>query len=167
MSAGNKALGNEVPIVVWLFIEIARDKHSRADRRSVRDAASVVSDYFKSLGRDIPPASLRRQHAEAQRLIDRSPAGRRQSEASLAEIRARRETLGWDAPPPFLLGFSIDDVAAWLADPRRGLKGLEIAALRASLRDLEAQHRALDATIEQLEADRERLLHEAAGGKPH
>ena len=165
---GRKQLGSEAPIVCWLLVELERDLKGSKRRRSRREACQRIARRFASYGavepnRDGPIAweTVRRQYKTANGLL-KSPAGRKEAERALGEIRQRRIRLGWKVEPAALLGIENTDLAELWSGALAFAPSLELAAIRSGLRVLMAEHEAVDRKIQSLLVERDQVFSEIA-----
>jgi hypothetical protein len=166
MTGGRPPLDPAIPVTLWLLVEIERDKRQSTTRRSVREACERIETHlFERYGKIVDWETIRRQYKNAEKLLRKTTLGAtKEATAALAEVRRRRDALGWKIEPLVLLGFNSDDAAVMFsAGPLPGSKA-EIAVVKDKLRSLAAQRSEVEERIQELQAEREVLAEIARRG---
>ena len=86
------------PFVLWAFVELMRDREDGGERRSVRAACRLVQQQFSEElkgGRFLTVDTIRRQHADMEKIMRDDAFQRAAATAFLEYGRQRREAFGW------------------------------------------------------------------------
>lgn len=95
---------SHVPLLVWVLVELTRDRRDDRPRDTVRAACKRLEKKleadFKG-GRVLPWETIRRYYKDFETAVRESNSGEQlaQAESLLAISRERREFLGWDVRP--------------------------------------------------------------------
>jgi hypothetical protein len=88
--------------VVWVLVELLRDRKDGRERASAREAAKRLEKHlaadFKG-GRVVPFETIRRYHKKIEKLRQKNAEQAALGDHYLRRGRVRRDTLGWDASP--------------------------------------------------------------------
>jgi hypothetical protein len=99
---GRKEVKPSIPMVLWLLVELARDRQQGdLSRLSVLQASKRVAEHLTESfrgGRKLTTETIRRHHKRFENVMRRSNSGEEALRAKmlLNNARQRRELLGWD-----------------------------------------------------------------------
>src|SRR5262249_12886797 len=97
---GRKAVKPTIPMVLWLMVELTRDRRRWGKpRASAREAAHRVAEELAECfqgGRVLPPESVRRYHKEFERVMRRGGQEAELAQRLLEDARERRHLFGWE-----------------------------------------------------------------------
>ena len=96
---GRKAVKPSIPMVLWLMVELARDRRIWGKPRASKlegshRIAEELAECFQG-GRVLPPETVRRYHKEFQQVMRRGGDEAEHASRFLENARQRRELLGW------------------------------------------------------------------------
>ena len=101
MTRGRPAVKQSIPRLLWLMVELTRDrKEWGRPRASVREAtprvAKELAECFQGGGRNLPAETIRRYYKEFERATRRGGDEAEHAKRVLENARQRRDLFGWD-----------------------------------------------------------------------